>query len=431
MKRVLACLLCALLGLAFAMPALARDTGFKITNPYEDVVWSGAEAWSAYKGNLHTHTTFSDGTMSLADVVEAYYAQGYDVLAIADHGVAAKPWDKRPLTVPPLDAPHWFEQRPVLTSERLADITVGKGRDGRGLTQVPKAIEMNAAVVYKNHVVGLFGGWGQGWLGLDNDFRTPVRGTQRRGGLSFIAHPGDWIKSASDPAIAQDPANVSFFADILRDYPSCLGIEIYNGSDNPTRHDRVLWDQLLMRLMPDGRRVFGFANDDSHYERDIGLTADILFMPANTTENIRECLETGAFLSSSRIDRPRLGDGYVGDKTTPFPGITNIQITGDQIMLQTSDTNQIEWIADGTVIAAGSGIDLKAHADEITSYVRAQLIGPGGTTATQAFGVDKGDGYRHPDDALYGWSLVKWTLRLYLTRNPFMFIIETIGKLFK
>jgi len=37
------------------------------------------------KGNLHAHTTFSDGRRPVAEVVEWYREQGYDFLAITDH----------------------------------------------------------------------------------------------------------------------------------------------------------------------------------------------------------------------------------------------------------------------------------------------------------------------------------------------------------
>jgi len=63
--------------------------------------------------------------------------------------------------------------------------------------------------------------------------------------------------------------------------------------------------------------------------------------------------------------------------------------------------------------------------------VRAQLVGPGGISSTQAFGVDKGDGYRHPDDGLHGWALAKWYIRLYLTKNAFAWIAETVKGIFR
>ena len=44
-----------------------------------------AEQKRWYKGNLHTHTTESDGKLSLLECQEAYKKQGYDFLCITDH----------------------------------------------------------------------------------------------------------------------------------------------------------------------------------------------------------------------------------------------------------------------------------------------------------------------------------------------------------
>ena len=38
-----------------------------------------------YKGNLHTHTTLSDGLLSAREVISYYKSKGYDFLAITDH----------------------------------------------------------------------------------------------------------------------------------------------------------------------------------------------------------------------------------------------------------------------------------------------------------------------------------------------------------
>lgn len=38
-----------------------------------------------YKGNLHTHTTLSDGAHTPDEVIEIYRAKGYDFLALTDH----------------------------------------------------------------------------------------------------------------------------------------------------------------------------------------------------------------------------------------------------------------------------------------------------------------------------------------------------------
>ena len=40
-----------------------------------------------YKGNLHCHTTDSDGSLTPAEVVQYYKKEGYDFLAISDHNI--------------------------------------------------------------------------------------------------------------------------------------------------------------------------------------------------------------------------------------------------------------------------------------------------------------------------------------------------------
>ncbi|NOX41856.1 MAG: CehA/McbA family metallohydrolase [Alphaproteobacteria bacterium] len=42
-----------------------------------------------YKGNLHTHSTGSDGLLAAAEVCRRYKARGYDFLALTDHFVGA------------------------------------------------------------------------------------------------------------------------------------------------------------------------------------------------------------------------------------------------------------------------------------------------------------------------------------------------------
>ena len=45
------------------------------------------------KGNLHCHTTVSDGDAGPEEVCRLYAAKGYDFLAITDHSVLVDPRD--------------------------------------------------------------------------------------------------------------------------------------------------------------------------------------------------------------------------------------------------------------------------------------------------------------------------------------------------
>jgi len=46
-----------------------------------------------WKGNLHTHTTVSDGVLPPAEAAGRYRALGYDFLAITDHGILVEPFE--------------------------------------------------------------------------------------------------------------------------------------------------------------------------------------------------------------------------------------------------------------------------------------------------------------------------------------------------
>ncbi|MEA4887886.1 MAG: hypothetical protein VB070_00255 [Clostridiaceae bacterium] len=47
------------------------------------IIDQNGQRW--FKGNLHTHTTITDGTRSPDDVIALYAAAGYDFLALTDH----------------------------------------------------------------------------------------------------------------------------------------------------------------------------------------------------------------------------------------------------------------------------------------------------------------------------------------------------------
>ncbi|HEU0165376.1 MAG TPA: hypothetical protein VFQ54_10055, partial [Thermomicrobiales bacterium] len=53
-----------------------------ITNPW-------AAPGRFYKGNLHCHSTLSDGLLPLDEVVSRYRAQGYDFLSVTEHNMIA------------------------------------------------------------------------------------------------------------------------------------------------------------------------------------------------------------------------------------------------------------------------------------------------------------------------------------------------------
>ena len=162
--KALAMILSASLLLTLWTPAVlaAESTDYTILDPYAAVDWS---SWDQYKANLHTHSTFSDGEFTLPDMVEKYYAMGYDILAMTDHGVINYGWNKPHNTFPPFCYANHVEGHPLsklyhteadMTDADYVRITTGADRDGRGMVDVTGGIEMNMAVISKTHVNGFF-----------------------------------------------------------------------------------------------------------------------------------------------------------------------------------------------------------------------------------------------------------------------------------
>lgn len=390
------------LGTTSAFAATSVD--YVITNPYESVSSLIGNLDNHYKTNLHTHSTYSDATITLTDMVKEHYAQDFDVLAMADHGVIGVPWNEEPTLLPLYTYSALLYGQEHLTDEEFAQITAGTLSDGRrtvsnGMGCVTGAIEANALVVQKNHINGYFmeDSSVEGVMGNEGDFETMVAMIDAAGGVSHINHPGDWLGSAGNHDIARDPANVQFFADIYRKYDSCLGMEIYNAFDRPTSGDRVLWDELLQVVIPEGRNVWGFGNNDAHNTNDVDTAFMDFVMPSFSEANVETAMTNGTFFAVTRyISGERLGDAH------EYPQVTCISVNeaADTITIIGTNCKEIRWIANGDVLRTEtkevdgmmtSTIYLREHADDISCYVRFELQGEGGITASQAFVCDDGN----------------------------------------
>lgn len=374
---------------------------FKITSPYAGVDWN---TWMSCKGNLHTHSTASDAGVDFAEMIEAHYARDYNILAMTDHGIINHGWNLPPIRTF-FSFQSIFKKPNYLTNERYNEILTGAGRGGRGMLDMKDCIEINNALITKAHVNGYFTDVGQGVKGRENDYERPVKWVEASGGISHINHPGDWIESYIEPENAKKPENVKFFADIFKKYKTCLGLEVFNRIDIDTCADRVLWDELLRAVIPYGRNVFGFGESDAHSLSDVDSAFGTYMMKANTADELRHCMETGAFFAISKYAKRELGNKFTayGD----YPKVTRITVDDEQdtITLSAINYNKIDWIADGEIIAHGETIHLREHSNEISCYVRAQLIGDGGVCLTQAFILDDGTlGQNLPPDSETGYQ---------------------------
>ncbi|MBR6005479.1 MAG: hypothetical protein IK063_04550 [Clostridia bacterium] len=416
MKKIIAMALT--LALIAPMSAFAADTAAKdytIINPYEDVIWTGDNAWGAYKGNLHTHSFVSDAEVDYRNMIISYYEHGFDFLAMTDHGVTGKAWNEKPTELPLYlyqrvigNTVHYFTDEEFKALQDGSFPVDGQAR-GRGMTCVTGGNELNALTITKDHVNAIFlpENAGDNYLGYENDYEGAVRLAQHYGAPCFINHPGDWLESNSDRKNCSDPEKIAYISDILLRYDNCLGIEVFNEHNGTTGYDRDTWDNLLMACLPYGKRVNGFSNGDTHFLRDVDSSYSVFMMEENTEENVRKTMESGAFFAITRVirkDTEKFGpeeDLDVRDTDLPYPMFSNIQVDGHKITVEFSDADDIRWVANGNVIekanlddAEGTSsytIDLdEIEGNEDFLYVRCQIMGKGGITLTQAFILDDG-----------------------------------------
>lgn len=417
-KKALSVFVAVLMVALTAIPAFAAEqVEYVITNPYETVDW---DAWDTYKAQLHTHTLYSDGEMTITDVVEAYYALDYDILAITDHGVVNQGWDKVPDMIDIIGYNQYIKKLEPLDAERYAEITSGADRGGRGMLDVPLGIEMNALVVRKNHVNGYFCGAASKVLGTEEDYESVIKATEEAGGISFINHPGDFYGAAGDITKAQNPDNLRDWANIYMTYESCVGLEVFNEDDTISKHDRVIWDNLLMYTIPRGRVIWAFGNDDSHWDDHIGHTANMMLMPENTVAELRTAMENGTLFVCSRNAHYEMGDEFYGDGN--YAEITRVYVDDENDVISVGLTSEsdyvVEWVADGEVIATGDSINLRDYAEEIGSYVRFQVKNAGGILLSQPFVCDDGNMdaciIEYPEEKSYKNPIMQFIYEMYL-----------------
>lgn len=282
----------------------------ELDHPYTD-----ERSW--LKGNLHTHTTESDGSQSVEDVIDTYAQRGYDFLAISDHDRFVDPADYR---------------------------------DETGLTLLP-AVEVSADGPHLQQV------------GLneaphpDEDRSAVVETILDAGGIAILNHP------------KYQPHLEHWSAADIRELPTVHGIELYNGVIErhlgaATVADR--WDQLLS----EGHRLWGYANDDAHLATDVGRGWNVVQSEDHSPAAILDALAEGRFYASTGVSISVIDveGGRIAVETT---NATRIRLRSDHGVLQQT--------VDGTAATFRVPEQL-AHRSGHT-YVRIECLGRGGELA--------------------------------------------------
>jgi hypothetical protein len=281
----------------------------EIVSPYRD-----GGAW--LRGNLHAHSTESDGARDPEAVVRDYAARGYDFLALSDHDTFTDPSDLDPA----------------------------------GLLLLP-AVEVSSNGPHTLHVGATR------TVDPAEDRQAVVDAIGDDGGIAVPAHPNWEEEFAHWPHGELD--RVEGYA----------GIEIYNGliEHHPgaaTATDR--WDQVLSS----GRRVWGFANDDSHRPWEVAAGWNVVQVEERTPAAVLDALASGRFYASSGVTVREVSvtDGTVHVRTDD----------ADRVRL-VSDYGLVQQVVDGPVATFRVPDQLVHRSGH--SYVRIECVGHGGDMA--------------------------------------------------
>lgn len=293
----------------------------RIESPYlgDDFVW--------LRGNLHTHTSLSDGENNPQDVIDEYFTRGYDFLMLSDHD-------------------HFTD--PELYDSRGMLLIPGNeiSKDGPHLLHV----DAREALIPQS------------------DRQQVINAIRQTEGFAVLCHP-NWQGDHNHYPTA-----------LLQTLNGYIGIEIYNAvlrrsTGNPIATDR--WDILLSA----GRRLWGFAHDDSHKDGDRELAWLMVQIKESSLIEVVNALRLGRFYGSTGVE------------------ITDIRVAGRTITISTKNASTIFAVVDTAKRVATSHdkkLAVRIPDDASWSYIRFECWGTGESMAwTQPFFLSNLDKPNH------------------------------------
>lgn len=332
-------------------------------NPYENIDWT---CINRNKANFHTHTKNSDGLLSPHEVVDLYHNAGYKILAITDHNQITYPWTGFSF----MDT-SWHDRDPLQL----------------GMLDV-EGVEWSSA-----HHTGSFM---PATPGFDTSFIQALDTMSFYNGWGIINHPGRYW-SIDSVYLPNQEFSVDWYESLFQNYPVLKGLEVFNQGDKHS-NDKILWDELLGRLMP-SRPVWGFSNDDMHAASQLFRNYNILLMPSLSHSELRNSLNSGAFWFSYEPSGS-------GNALSPHPDSITVSRFQHTIVIHAGNLDSIHWISGITGSASQRSSRILATGDTFywnnfhEPYIRATLFNSSGITFTQAFGFD----FKPPEkpDTIYG-----------------------------
>ncbi len=253
-----------------------------------------------YKGNVHAHTTMSDGTRTPETLVDIYREAGYDFLSVTDHSVVADTGG--------LESPGFL----LVPGE---EICVGRS---------------HAGTLY--HIVALGVEETLPFTDFDRELdpQRVVDHINEVGGIPILAHPY-WSGLNHRDMMALERYH---------------GVEIYNTSCDYERNTGVSASHIDGVIVA-GRRPWIYATDDHHGADRPNLPLDACGAWISvkskdlTVDSIMESIRRGLFYSSTGPEIKSIGidgDGVIGVECSPVKTISFISTPSLGMKFYAEDT---------------------------------------------------------------------------------------------
>nr|MDD6335773.1 CehA/McbA family metallohydrolase [bacterium] len=265
--------------------------------------WQAQTGGRFLKGALHTHSTRSDGPLSLEDTAQRYRQMGYDFMAVTDHRKFWRGQGVQGITLlPGLEADGDISRRPQRCHHMVAiglphnQMQADEAFLSRELPDIQAAQDMLSAL-------------------------------KNRGNLVALAHP-KWSRVLDSDYLPLE---------------GLWAVEVYNSGchlENDTGYATEAWDKLLAQ----GKRIFAIATDDAHQLAHMGKAWVMVHAVANTPEAIVYALQNGHFYASCgpEITEFYVHDGVLHVSCSPCARIIlhNHMISRDQMVFSHDDSGE-------------------------------------------------------------------------------------------
>lgn len=304
-----------------------------------------------YKGNLHSHTTHSDGRLTPEQSVTLYKQYGYHFMCLSEHDYYT-------------DLREQFdcEEFILLPGVEASAMLVNKEKN---------------AMIKTHHIHGILGNCkmqedAKDKLMKHGERLNPPIYIEEWDGLQVAQQLSDSLKERGCFTTYNHPAWSRVDMDEVCALQGIWAVEVYNYGtvvECGEGFDSVFWDAMLRK----GTHVHGFASDDNH---NPGKFFDSFggYIMVKSEELSHEAI----------VNHLLAGDYYF----TAGPRIHQWGIDGDKVFFECSDVERINFIAGGYV---GRSETLLKHEDPLTGgfhilkgdekYVRIECVDNKGRVA--------------------------------------------------